>query len=260
MKVGFCLSGNWLLSRPDLVARLDELGYDGVEIWAHAFEEAGIDEVEKIVSRYRFETASVNPYFDFTSSENAFEKSLKTGDEYIEYARRLGCKRIRVFTNEKEVFSTGDDASPEQWDQAIEGVREICDRARPHGIGCVLEVHYGDGQLCDSSATTLKMVQGVGRSNVTVNLQPPLRDETPYESAENLGPHVTHLHAHNWIGGWENLTYLDEGDIDFERFISILRGHGFDGYISIEHAAKNPFGFAEHNIRYLRGLIEKLES
>jgi sugar phosphate isomerase/epimerase len=100
----------------------------------------------------------------------------------------------------------------------------------------------------------------VDRTNLTVNLQPPLRGESLQESAERLGPHVTHLHAHNWIGGWGNFTYLDQGDEDFEAFLRTLRRQGFDGYISIEHAAKDPFGFAEHNIKYLRSLIKRLES
>ena len=37
-KIGFCLQKDWVVSKSDLVARLAELGYDGVEVWAQAFD------------------------------------------------------------------------------------------------------------------------------------------------------------------------------------------------------------------------------
>lgn len=258
MKTGFCLPRDWLVSKPDLVKRLDELEYDGVEVWAQAFEAAGIEGVEKAVAPFGFEVASINPYFDFTTSDESFEESLKTGDEYIGYARRLNCSRIRTFTSKMKSFESSDEATPEHWDRAFRGIRELCDSAAPHGIQCVMEVHYGDGQLYDTSESALRILKGVERPNLTVNLQPPLRGETLQESAEKLGPHVTHLHAHNWIGEWGTFAYLDQGEQDFEGFLGILRNHGFDGYISIEHATEDPFGFAEHNRAYLRKLFERL--
>jgi sugar phosphate isomerase/epimerase len=123
----------------------------------------------------------------------------------------------------------------------------------------VLEVHAGDGQLVDTSAATLRILTEVDRPNLTVNLQPPLRGETLKESADRLGPHVTHLHANAWKGEWGNFVYLDQGDEDFEAFLRNVHSHGFDGYISIEHAMSDPIGFAEHNAAYLRELIEKIE-
>ena len=260
MKAGFCLHKDWLVTKPELVKHLDELGYDGVEIWAQAFEAVGIDGVEKIVAPFGFEVASVNPYFDFTSSDDAYDASLAIGDEYIEYARRLGCERMRTFTSKMNSLETSDAAEPAQWEKAIRGIREVCDRAVPHGIQCVLECHYSDGQLLDTSDSVLRILRGVDRPNLTVNLQPPLRGETLQESARRLGPHVTHLHAHNWIGGWGHFTYLDQGDEDFEAFLKTLRDCGFDGYLSIEHATADPFGFAEHNIRYLRDLFARSQT
>ncbi|MGQ9631341.1 MAG: sugar phosphate isomerase/epimerase family protein [bacterium] len=260
MKAGFCLHGDWLATKPDLVRRIDELGYDGVEIWAQAFDAIGLDGVKRAIAPYKFEVASVNPYFDFTTSEETWEESLRIADTFISYARQLNCERVRTFTSKMDYFKSSDEAEPIHWDRTIRGIREVCDRASKFGIKCVLESHYGDGQLCDSSDAVMRILRGVGRPNLTVNLQPPLRGEDPLESARRLGPYVAHLHAHNWIGGWGNFTFLDDkdGDVDFRRFLEVLRGYGFDGYVSIEHASRDPFGFAEHNIEYLRRLFREM--
>ena len=258
MKTGYCLMKDWLVTKPRLVKTLDRLGYDGVEVWAQTFDILGVEGVEAALAPYRLEVASVNPYFDFTSSQESYDASLAIADEFIGYARRLNCSRIRTFTSKMNSFKAADEAESEHWERAVRGIRETCDRASPHGINCVMEAHFGDGQLYDSSENVLRILDEVGRPNLMVNLQPPLRGESPLKSAERLGPHVRHLHAHNWKGGWGAFTYLDRGDVDFEAFLGILRGHGFDGYVSIEHASKNPFGFARHNIRYLRRLFEKL--
>lgn len=259
MKVGYCFSGNWFVTKPELVKLVDELGFDGVEIWAQSFEEAGYDRIKEIMSSLRLEVASVNPYFDFTTSEETYQSSLKVAEEYLGYAQGLECKRLRVWASPRKAFASHKEAEPIHWERAIRGIRELCDMAAPLGITCVLEVHHGDGQLFDSSDATLRILEGVDRPNVTVNLQPPLLGEEPLESARRLGPHVTHLHAHNWRGGWGRFTNLEEGDYDFEEFMRILCGYGFDGYISLEHTSRDPEGVARHEIRYLRGLIARLE-
>lgn len=61
---------------------------------------------------------------------------------------------------------------------AVRGFKELCDRAAAHGIQAVMEVHFGDGQLYDTSDSTLRILREVDRPNLTVNLQPPLRGET----------------------------------------------------------------------------------
>jgi sugar phosphate isomerase/epimerase len=260
MKTGFCLHGAWLVERPELLQVLDEVGCDGVEIWPAAFDAVGLEGVQEIVARYRFGVAALNPYLDFTASDESWRASVELAQTYLGYAAALGCDRVRTFTSKMGTFATSDEAEPIHWERAITGLREVADRAAPLGISCVLEVHAGDGQLYDTSDATLHIVEGVDRPNVIVNLQPPLRGETPMESAERLGSHVQHLHAHNWHGGWGHFAYLDSGDEDFPAFLDLLRGHGFDGTISIEHATwRDTLEIARHEIPYLQGLIAARE-
>lgn len=149
MKIGYCFMKDWLVTRPELVRLVDELGYDGIEIWAQAFDAVGLDGVRRLVAGLRCEVASVNPYFDFTTSPETFEQSMETARTYVGYAEALGCTRIRTWTSARKAFDSGDDATAEQWEAAVRGIQAVCDMAAPFGISCVLEVHYGDGQLFD---------------------------------------------------------------------------------------------------------------
>lgn len=260
MKTGFCLHGAWLVERPELLQVLDEVDCEGVEIWPAAFDTVGLEGVQKTIAKHRFAVAALNPYLDFTASEESWQESVEMARAYLDYAAALGCDRVRTFTNKMGTFATSDEAEPIHWQRAISGIGEVADAAAPLGISCVLEVHYGDGQLYDSSEATLRVLEGVGRPNVIVNLQPPLRGEDPMESAERLGPHVQHLHAHNWHGGWGHFDYLNSGEVDFPGFLDLLRGHGFDGWISIEHASyRDTLEIARHEIPYLRELIAARE-
>ena len=259
MKTGFCLHGTWTIDRPELLKVLDEIGCDGVEIWQQAFEAVGLEGVTKSIEPYSFEVAALNPYMDFTTSEDSFSESLKLAGTFLDYASALDCKRLRTFTSKMGSFKTSDEAEPVHWERAIKGIQTVADMAAEKDILCVMEVHAGDGQLYDTSESTLRILEGVDRKNVIVNLQTPLHGEEPLDSARQLGPYVQHLHAHNWIGGWGKFTYLNnrEGDVDFPKYLDIVRSHGFDGYISIEHASyRDTIEIARHEISYLKQLIE----
>ena len=258
MKTGFCLHGTWVIEKPELLKALDEIGCDGVEIWQQAFEAVGLEGVAKKIEHYRFEVASLNPYMDFTTSEESFSESVKLAETFLNYSSALDCKRVRTFTSKMGSFKTSDEAEPVHWERAIKGIQTVADMAAEKDILCVMEVHAGDGQLYDTSEATLRILGGVDRKNVIVNLQTPLRGEDPLDSARRLGPYVQHLHAHNWIGGWGKFTYLDseDGDVDFPKYLDILRSQGFDGYISIEHASyRDTIEIARHEIPYLKKLI-----
>lgn len=258
IKLGFCLHDDWAAARPDLLNELDRLGFDGVEIWAKGVELLGGDGLEEIADRHSFEIASLNPYFDFTTSEETLGRSLEVCEHYLQLCARVSCPRLRTFTSPLGCFASSDEASDEEWRRAVDGLRAVCDMATPQGVTAVMEVHFGAGQLYDTSEAALRLLRDVGRPGLTVNLELPLRGEDFAHSAESLGDVVTHVHASNWVGEWGNFTLLDQGVVDYEAFLSILASHGFDGYVSIEHAKADPIGYARHNAEYLRRVFERM--
>ena len=235
------------------------LGYDGIEFWKQYLDHANLDWVRRACDANGLQVVQVCPYFDFTTSQDTYEAALREAEQFIGYARALGAPYIRTYTGDTPSAA----ATDEQWARCVEGLRQVCDAGAPHGITFLLETHqriHGNACLTDTSPSTLRLLDLVQRPNLAVALQTPLVGETPEESAATLGRRCLQVQAHNWIGAtterWGTLTYFDSGDLDFPRYIRVLRDQGFDGWISIDHPNHHPWQeTAAHEIQYLRRLF-----
>jgi sugar phosphate isomerase/epimerase len=241
------------------VALAGALGYDGIEFWKQYLDQADLAWVRRACDAQGLQIVQVCPYFDFTTSQGTYDATLREAARFAGYARALGAPYVRTYTGK----TPSAEATDEQWARCVRGLQAVCDLGAPDGITFLLETHqviHGGPCLTDTSATTLRLLDLVGRPNLRVALQTPLVGETAEESAARLGRYVDQVQAHNWIGAtattWGRLTFLDAGDLDFAGYIRILQGQGFDGWLSIEHASHHPWEqTAEHEIRYLRRLI-----
>ena len=260
MKLSFCTNVYPLEKIPEACLMLKELGYDGVELWHQYVVSKPVEQVKAETVGIGLEITQLCPYFNVTGTTEQLEESYAIARGYIGYAKELDCKLIRVFTGGVSAA----DATEEQFRQGVLGLRTICDMA-PH-LTFVLEMHHGS--LMETVEGTLKLLDAVGRDNLRLNLQVPLPDATKdvYQCAAELGKYTVHLHAHNWIGdpAAHNFVCLGEGCYDFPRFLSILREHGFDGAVSIEHAnhlkGDNPDEVAAKEAVYLKNLFKELEA
>ena len=259
MKASFCLHGDWFATKPELVELLGTLNYDAVEIWPQAIAALGIEAVRERLAETGLAAASVNTYFNFTESQETYDQSLLDAEAHMDFAVQLGSPNIRAYTSKMGAYETSATATGDEWRRAIDGLKAVCGGGAERGLTVLMEVHHGDGQLYDTTPSTKRLLEGVGADNLKVNLQPPLLGEDFYESTKALGPYTTHVHANNWLGEWGKFCMLDEGSLDFERFLRILRGFGFDGFISVEHSHRDPMAVAAYEIKYLRYLFAKLE-
>lgn len=269
MKTSFCMMGFGYTQEiaERCIALTGQLGYDGIELWKQYLDSADLDWVRRACAQAGLEIFQVCPYFDFTASPESYEVTLREAERFVGYARTLGARWVRTYTG--RIGSA--DATDEQWERCVQGLRLVCDMGAPFGIEFPLETHqviHHPACLTDTSASTLRLLDLVERPNLRVALQTPLKGETPEHSAETLGPRVVQVQAHNWIGAtaetWGTLTYLDAGDLDFANHIRILRRHGFDGVISIDHPTHSGQDkwddVAAREIGYLRRLIAGLSS
>ena len=257
MKSSFCTNafGNTQADQEKAIPYLAELGYDGIELWQQYLCHADLGWVRSVTAEHDLRIVQICPYFDFTTSQATWDRSIRDAETFIGYAVELACPFVRTYTG--NVGSA--DATARQWDACVRGLRKICEMGAVHNIVFPLEthqvIHHGPN-LTDTSPSTLRLLEDVGMQNLTVNLQTPLIGESVFHTAEQLGEHVVHLHAHNWVGNWPQLTFLDSGDVDFPAFIRLLQSKGFDGYISIEHGSHHPpYETAEHEIAFLKQLI-----
>lgn len=257
LKSAFCYAFGLDNLREKLLRLKREGGFDGVEFWHNLVWDVDKARLRDYLDEAGLACAQICPYFEFTEGEAAWERSLELGREYICISRQLGKPLIRVFTGHVSAA----EAAPEQWQAAIRALQILCDEAADEGIRFCLEIGHG---LMSSSAATLRLLEGVNRPNLGVNLQVCLPDEDPWYTLERLGPHTIHMHAHNWPGrlGGTEITWLDSGVLDYETFLGKLLTYGFDGYVSVEHVdhhgKHDPWVTASVDGRYLARLKRRL--
>ena len=253
MKIGFCtnvFADDALFSA---MKSLREMGYDGVELWDNTLRNTDLLRLRDFLFDIGLEALQVCPYFNMTGTREELAHTMDIARDYLSIAETLGCGLIRTFTG----TMSSDSAAPPVYEQAVKALRKICASGRERGISFALETH--EGSLMDTGPATLRLLRDVDAENLKVNLQVPLDGgrEDVFQSASLLGMHTVHIHAHNWIGSSPNFTLLSEGDLDFERFLLVLQGQGFDGTVSIEHGNHSgllPLEIAQREIMYLKQL------
>lgn len=84
--------------------------------------------------------------------------------------------------------------------------------------------------------------------------------EDPRIGLEILGPHLHHVHLKNAAAikgpeGWQYVwSSLDDGLVDVEGLLDLLRDRGYTGWISLEDLSttRDPEATAEYNVRVLQ--------
>jgi sugar phosphate isomerase/epimerase len=131
------------------------------------------------------------------------------------------------------------------WHRAVEGIREVADRAADMGITLVLQNH--GPVLTPGYEDVLAMTKEVDRSNLKICLDVPMffdRQRTEYvrEAVEKCGKYIRYTH----YGAW-NFSESEMGDvildpapghggrINYETFIEALHQQGYDGYLTSEY-------------------------
>jgi len=230
-----------------------QLGYEGTEFWEKHLCELNVDELAALLGEIDLAVAQICPYFDFTAGPAEWDESIKIAETYIDYARKLGRPLIRVFTG--KVGSA--DASPEQWEACIRGLRKVCEMAAPEGIAYAMETHRGS--LMDTPDATRRLLDEVAMDNLGVNLQTGPNMGDWHVWLDRVGERVIHMHCHNY-GDDGKMAFLDEGTFyDFAAFVDAVAEKGFSGYLSLEHGyhSGDVWETARHEIGHLKALVAK---
>ena len=260
-QIGLCYPMNWDVKQlRGQLTRLKQFGYDGIEFWPVNLDQIDIAVLADILRDTGLACAQICPYFDFVHGRGKMDETLWIAERYVGWALTLGKPLIRVFTGPGVGAET---ATPDQWEGAFKGLQRICDMAAPEGIRLALECHTGS--LMEDAPSALRLLEGVGRDNLGVNLQLPLKSghESIDVSIERLG-HVTwHMHAHNYTALVDgHMLPLGEGVLNYGDILSRLIVKGFHGYVSIEHAnhegLRDPWEIAKIEGAYLTQLREEL--
>ncbi|MCZ6680113.1 MAG: TIM barrel protein, partial [Candidatus Poribacteria bacterium] len=100
MKASFCTNafGNTQEAIEEAIPQLAEMGYDGLEFWEQYLSGADLKWLKGFVDEHQLEIVQICPYFDFTTSAETWERSIRDAERYRAYAVELGGPLIRTYT------------------------------------------------------------------------------------------------------------------------------------------------------------------
>ena len=167
----------------------------------------------------------------FVDPDTAGAQVDKT-QRYLDLAVDLGVTRLRVFGGK-----IPEGVSREQGtDLLVESLQKLAPEAGAKGVSICLETH-DDWCNPDDVAEVMK---GVNHPAVAVNwdIMHPVRagGSSMQAAFDTLLPWIKHVHVHDGLTTLESLTMLPmgTGELDNKEAMSLLKGVGYDGYLSGE--------------------------
>lgn len=257
-----------VLSPEELMPKLEELGYDGIEIWAgdlpgaehiawYRYDSVRISEVwqgeelteeelarlnrlKELAAQHNLAIPMIATYFDFTAGERRWEESLMVGRRYIQYALALGSPLIRTCAG-----SIGSAQMTEaHWKACISGLKALTHLPGAERVVFALECHPNRPE--DTIASILREVEEVGADNLKVLLQPTsfAAEATTPQMLDALYEHTVHIHA---------VTDMkDSTTVDWAWLLPEMVRRGYDGFLSLEGISEPKLESIEREVKWLK--------
>ncbi len=263
---------------------LKELGYNGVEwrvnnpppkekpedysyqrrYWSFNHSTLDINDIEnevvkakKLCDEYGLDIISLTTYLKPHEAESV-ERALKA-------AAKVGCKNIRVFPpnyDETENYRT-------LFARTIEELKVLERLAAQYDVRINLEIHMGN--IIPSASAAYRLASNFNARHIGIIYDPGNMVHEGFENyklgLELLGEYLAYVHVKNavwnlseplengaqtWKASW---TPFKKGCANLTKLITVLKGLGYDGYLSIED-----FSNEEDTLSKLTDNIEFLKS
>lgn len=222
----------------DIFTALDmagQAGFAGVEIWGkppHTPEGVDEDHTRRVRDRARANGLEIPIFGSYVNP--AWLELHRTPEMAIKMAVLLGAKIIRVWAGNKEPHEADD----ELWQRVAESMYEFALRAEFEGLTLAMEMHADT--LCLTPEGALRVMEMTGADNLKLNYQ--VRDFTNPDverDVDLIGDKVVMVHAQNFKPscceeGKMIRSLVRGGTVDYDRALSLLAAHGFEGYVEVE--------------------------
>jgi sugar phosphate isomerase/epimerase len=258
----------WSLNRTIRAGRLDnldfpalakrEFGIEAVEYVNQFFNNKGKDNAYHAELKKRCDDNGVKSVLimcdDRVSLGDADEARRKTAAEthfqWVEMIKFLGGHSIRV-----NARSTG--TNDEQSDRVADGLRRLCEFAKPHEINVIVENHGG---LSSNGAWLVATIKKVGMDNCgtlpdfgnfTVGRG---QEYDRYQGVTELMPFAKGVSAKSY--GFDD--FGNETRIDYRKMLKIVLDAKYHGYVGIEWEGQRPEEM--EGIRLTQRLLERIRA
>ena len=271
--------------RRQFLAKVKEIGFDGIELPAMNLADAAIDTL-----RAELEDAGV-PCVAIRGGGGAAHPRVaaankKRMEDAVRFAAKVGASVVnstvttpprepgKKGTYRGESVSQGSSryASEADYERTASAVTDVANIAADLGVEISIEVHQNS--IVDNSWSALHLLGLIDAPNVGIN--PDLGNiywtyDIPEESCEDaivaLAPHVNYWHCKSLyrvhIPDLETAIYvqapLPDGEIDYRFAIAALLDAGYDGYLAIE-GVRYGDGFHQdgRSVAYVKSVLAEL--
>ena len=271
--------------RRQFLAKVKEIGFDGIELPAMNLADAAIDTL-----RAELEDAGV-PCVAIRGGGGAAHPRVaaankKRMEDAVHFAAKVGASVVnstvttpprepgKKGTYRGESVSQGSSryASEADYERTASAVTDVANIAADLGVEISIEVHQNS--IVDNSWSALHLLGLIDAPNVGIN--PDLGNiywtyDIPEESCEDaivaLAPHVNYWHCKSLyrvhIPDLETAIYvqapLPDGEIDYRFAIAALLDAGYDGYLAIE-GVRYGDGFHQdgRSVAYVKSVLAEL--
>jgi sugar phosphate isomerase/epimerase len=231
---------NWMRAEPIEVTirRLARYGYDSIEIEGEP-SKYDTKEVRKMLKDYNlFCFGSISLMFAGRDLIHADEAIRASSVQYIKdcvtMVKELEGRRMNIVPS--QVGKVAPMASPEEeWQWAVEGLREIYDFSEKAGVGLGLEpLNRFETNFLNRHDQALVLAKEVG-PNCGVCLDAfhiNIEEADLYQAILNTGEKLVAFHVAD-----NNRMACGQGDYDWVRLVTTLKAAGYDEALTVEFVA-----------------------
>ena len=242
------------MSVTDIIAYVAEIGAEHVEIVPIGYnlveQPEMIEEIKNQAAKSGIELSNYAIGANFADlNDEDYRKEIDRVKKEVDAAAALGVKRMRHDVASSKDLSIGNFLN--QLPRLADACREIADHAKQYGIITSVENH---GFFIQHSDRVQALVKAVDRDNFRTTLDIGnflCADEPSLQAVRNNISIASMVHVKDFFyrpaerqpgegwfnttnGNWLRGTIVGHGDIDMRQVLSVVKGSGYDGYISIE--------------------------
>lgn len=266
----------------DWIEKASQLGIDGLEMYFPFFENMDGAFIEKVVetchkSGLKIPMMCFSPDYTQPDSKKRLEE-LEKQKAAIDLTVKLGGRFCRTLTGQARPNLAQQQAV--RW--CVEMIRESVAYAAERGIVINIENHYKDGywkypEFALKSDVFLEIVDQIDSPFFGINFDPSnaiIAGEDPIELLQKIRDRVVTIHASDRyleggtisdlrekeldpVFGYAGLIQhgvIGKGLNDYDAIFHILKGAGFDGWVSIEDGL-NGMEELQQSVLFLRGKL-----
>ena len=259
------------MSNEDWIRMAVELGLDGTEVYEpflSDLNESGLARFADFVRDAGLEASMYTPESDFSNPANR-EASVAHCKQAVDRALIFGAGIVRItaashglvdfnwmfgdISREEIMKSIGGEwigkiSKEDVWRSCADGIRACLDYAEEKGVMLALEDHPMVGTNVPDFVKLLEMVDD---DRLKVNLDTAnVPGDTVVQLAKLVADRVVHFHVSETLEGRHGIV-IGKGDRDVKGIFSVIKGTGYDGWVSLEALAGNKEDLA-FSIDYVR--------